>query len=82
MWPRNRRNRTPLPPNPVLPVMARHIILDSAGDARALVIVSEMVPEGRPIEIEAQYTDGGTLAEILVAPGTYREMMKDGSLAG
>lgn len=79
MWPRNRRRNAQPPPNPV---MARHIILDSEGAARALVIVSNMVPEGRPIEIEARHTDSGVLDEVLVAPKTYTEMIKDGSLVG
>lgn len=78
MWPLNRRQTPQPPPNPI---MARHVILGPDGAARALVIVSDMVPKGKPIEIDAHHT-GGTLAEVLVAPETYTEMIKDGSLAG
>lgn len=50
-------------------VLARHLVLDEEMKGEAMIVVTDMVKEGRVLEFEGRLTGG--LPEIMVGPATY-----------
>jgi hypothetical protein len=65
-------------PNSPNPVLSRHLIPSRTGDYERIIVVSDMVPDGRPIKFAAGETDG--LAETLVSPRTFARMEAEGTV--